>query len=287
MLTAAESGRIFGGILNILTKPKARIEAREAFGAVYGVIETGLPIRTADWRRVASLAGRYADRMLIPSGIDPPPVVTRALFPKYERRVLLQTAVEIIKRTRMPMYRRIVGLADESGRYADFLYPLLQHYTSVKVVTKQTALYEAQAELMMRELGAPVMICDDYPSFNDCVLIVAPDGVKMGGLHADKPSAGESPAGTGIKCPILSLKSSPENQPGDFITDLWVVVPTEILSLCPHDIEPRLFSAALYEYCGVEPASFVAGRMMFCNREEELSSVVLAVMRAAGTLSVF
>lgn len=271
-ITAAESGRIFGGILNILTKPKARIEAREALGAAYGVIVAGLPMRAADWRRVASLAGRYADRVLLPVGLEAPPPIAPAAFPRYERRVLLQTAIEIIKRTRMPMYRRVAGLVDTTGEHADFLYALLHHYTSVKVVTKQPTLYEAQAERMMAELGAPVMLRDDYSSLNDCVLIIAPDGVDTN----EK-----------LKCPVLSIKPPGENQHSDFITDLRVAAPPEVLPLCPDGIEPHRFVAALYEYCGVEPSGFVAGRMTFRSREEDLSRVVLAVMEASGTMSPF
>lgn len=274
-LTAAESGRIFSGILNILTKPKASIEAREALGAVYGVIVAGLPMRAADWRRVAELADRYADRMLIPDGLEPPPPIARAVFPRYERRVLLQTAVEIIKRTRMPMYRRIAGLVDMSGGYADFLYPLLRHYTSVKVITGRPALYEEQAERMMRELGAPVMVCENYSSLGDCVLIIAPDGIGTGATDG------------GIKCPVLSVRPPSENRPGDFITDLRVAAPPEILSICPCGIDPHQFMAALYEYCGVESVGFTAGRMMFRYREENLTRVVAAVMEASGTLSIF
>lgn len=271
-LTAAESGRIFGGVLNILTKPKARIEAREALGAVYGVIVAALPLRAPDWRRVAALADRYADRMLLPAGLEAPPPIAHAAFPRYERHVLLQTAVEIVKRTRMPMYRRVAGLVDATGEYSDFLYPLLSHYTSVKVITKRPALYEAQSERMMRELGASVMLRDDYSSLDDCVLIIAPDGVDTRER---------------LKCPVLSGKPPAENQPSDFITDLRVAAPHEVLRLCPEGIEPHLFFAALYEYCGVEHAGFVATRMMFRYREDDLSGVVRAVMEASGTLTLF
>lgn len=262
---------IFGGILNILTKPKPRIEEREAFGAAYGVIIAGKPVSDSDWRKIASLAGRYGDMMLFPEGITPPPPLREAVFPRFTRRLILGTAIEIVKRTRMPMYRRVAGLVDEKGEYADFLFELLHHYTTVKVFSKQHELYEAEAARMMEELGAPVILCDNQASLSDCVLIIAPDGMK-----------------TRVKpvCPVLG-KPGEMSQSGDFITDLRFIPQAKGAKLCPNGIEQHKFFAALYEYCGVKDVGQVATRMTFRHADSDLTKVVHAVMQAAGVLSVF
>lgn len=257
---------IFGGILNILTKPKPRIEVREAYGAAYGVIVTSKPA-AADWRKITALAGRYGDTMLFPEGVIPPPPLCEAGCPRFASRLILGTAVEIIKRTRMPMYRRIAGLVDENGKYADFLFKLLHHYTTVKVLSKRYELYEAQASRMMEELGAPVILCEDYASLSDCVLIIAPDGIETTGK---------------LGCPILG-KPAVTPQSSDFITNLRFVPSVEQAMLCPSGIEPHKFFAALYEYCGVEDIGSVASRMTFCNTDTDLTQVVHAVMQAAGS----
>lgn len=274
-LEVAEAGStgIFAGILNILTKPKARLETREAFGAVYGAVVAPAPVHDADWRRIADLAGRYGDRLLLPEGlIPPPPPLSEPRFTRFGRVIMLKTAVEIIKRTRMPMYRRIIGLVDENGEYADFLFPLLHHYTAVKVLTGQSGLYLAEAERMMHELGAPVLLCEDYASFADCVLIIAPDGVAA----SDK-----------LSCPVLAGKPPESGQRSDFITDLEVIPKPELQALFPAGINPHKVMAALFEYCGVDEASAPAGRMTFRYARTDLSQVVLAVMEASGTLSIF
>lgn len=267
-VNAEESG-IFGNILNILTKPKARLETREAFGAVYGVIIAAKPLRTADWRRITELAGRYADRMLLPDGLEAPPPISEPAFSRFERTVMLKTAVEIIKRTRMPMYRRVVGLVDETGEYADLLFPLLHHYTAAKVLTKKTSLYLGQAEKMMDELGAPVILCDGYQSLSDCVLTIAPDGIS---------------AAQKLACPVLAKKPPQSTQYGDFITDLQVVPAPEAAALCPNGIEPHKFFAALYECCGVEEVAVPAARMMWRYAKSDLTQVVLAVLQTPGAL---
>lgn len=262
---------IFGGILNILNRPKPRAEARKAFGAEYGAIVAAKPISASDWRRIAAIAGRYGDRMLFSEGVSPPPPLREAECPRFARRLMLGTALEIIKRTRMPMYRRIVGLVDENGDYADFLFKLLHHYTTVKVLSGRRELYEEQAELMMEELGAPVILCEDYDSFSDCVLIVAPDGVKTDSR---------------LGCPVLGKPGSMA-QGSDFITNLRFVPGAEQVKLCPDGIEPHKFFAALYEYSGVKDIGATASRMTFRSVETDLTRVVHAVMQAAGVLSAF
>lgn len=250
---------IFGNVLNILTKPKPRLETRKAMDAVYGVITASGPIHEADWLLIAELAGRYAGRMLIPEGFEPPPPLKTAEFPNYERRVILETAVEIIRRTRMPMYRRIAGLVDNNGEYASFLFPLLHHYTTVKVLTGKAAAYIPEAERMMEELGAPVVICEDYAALSDCVIIIAPDGVGVSGR---------------LPCPVLAAKPPDALQHSDFITDLQVLPGSGIAALCPAGIEPSRYLAALYEFCGVEPSGFVAERMVWRYRKSDLTEIV-------------
>lgn len=266
-----QSDGIFAGILNILKKPKPHIEVREALGAKYGAIIAAKPNSAADWRGIAALAGRYGDIMLLPQGMVPPPPLQEAECPRFARRLLLGTAVEIVKRTRMPMYRRIVGLVDENGEYADFLFDLLHHYTTVKVLSGRRALYQAQADRMMEELGAPVILCDDYASFFDCVLVVAPDG-----LSTDLR----------MSCPVLG-KSGGVKQGSDFITNLRYVPDAEQAKQCPAGIEPHRFFAALYEYGGAAQIGSVASRMTFRSAETDLTRVVHAVMQASGALSIF
>ncbi len=255
---------IFGGILNILSKPKAQIEAREAFGAVYGVINAASPKNSADWRKIAALADRYGDSLLLPQGLVPPPPLAEPLYPRFERRVMLTTATEIIKLTRMPMYRRVVGLVDENGEYADFLFPLLHHCTTIKVLTKQQSLYFAAAERMMQELGAPVTVCDDYAALFDCVLIFAPNGIKF----SDR-----------LPCPVLQQYLPSEPQSSSFITNLQIEMPQKALDCCPKGIDPQKFVSALFECCGVESYDFVAKKMLFRNMEANLSQIVEAIAK--------
>jgi len=257
-----------GGFMGRIFKPGAHTETREAFGARYGAIVLHPPVKARDWNRILALAGRYSDRLLLPSWLTPPPEVTPPSFPKYDRLVILKTAMEIIKLSRMPMYRRIAGLVDEKGEYADFLYPLLHHYTSVKVLTDNTGLYEQESAKMMYELGAPVLLAKDYSAFSDCALIVAPHGIRTA----------ES-----LKCPVISKNPPASAQFSDFITDLRVAPSADAREAFPEGIDYHAFLAALYEYCGVEAVCLAASRMIFKYRECDIGEVVSAVVKVTNT----
>lgn len=267
--TSASGAKARGGVLSLFKKPKARLEARGILGAVYGVIVAAEPLRAADWRRVTELAGRYADRVLFPDGLEigNGAPVSEPAFPRFERLVLLKTAVEIIALTRMPMYRRIAGLIDEDGKYADFLFPLLHHYTTVKVLTSQTGLYAEAAARMMDELGAPVILCGDYSALGDCVLVIAPEGISFSER---------------LGCPVLAKKPPKTRQYSDFITDLKVVPDPVLAAGCPAGIEPHKFLAALYEYCGVESVCRAAGTMTWRYGRAAPGDVARDVNRFSG-----
>jgi len=259
-----------GGFMDRIFKPgqKVHAETRVAFGAHYGAILSRPPKKQKDWERIVTLAGRYTDRLLLPGGVKAPPSITPPSFPRYDQSVILKTAVEIIKLSRMPMYRRTIGLDDAEGDYSDFLYPLLHHYTMVKVLTGNTALYEKESAKMMYELGATVALIEDYTAFSDCALVVAPDGITTS---------------DSLKCPVLSRKPPDFQQFSDFITDLRVIPPPdESPEDFPTGIDRHDFLAALYEYCGVSSVCLPAGRMIYQYRECEISEIVSAVNKTAG-----
>lgn len=259
---------IIAGVLNIITRKKARAEPRSAFGAAFGVISACVP---AQWDQVAGLAGRFCDRLLLPPGVSSPPPLREAAFPRYRRVVMAATACEIIKRTRMPMYRRVAGLADKTGKYAGILWELLCHFTTAVVVTENAPVYEAESERIMAALGAPVIIAQGGASFADCVLVLAPEGL---------------PEGAHPRCPVISYEDSFDGR-CDWVSGPRVRPPPEVSALCPPGIPAERFGAALYEFCGVEAAGFVAGEMLLNGRAAGLEQVTEAVGRRAGTIGLF
>lgn len=266
-LTEQKNKGIFDPIFNILTKPKAHLDEAEALGAPFGLIRAAARQGVPDWGRIEALADRFADRMLLPDGVIPPEdsLIAGLRCPRHEKRVLLETACALIQRTRMPMYRRVLGLIDEEGDHADLLYPLLRQYTSVQVVTRNTAGYTAAAEEMMERLGAPVQVGTSLSLLSDCVLILAPGAAF--GEEAQR-----------LPCPVLCGDVFDPPWPCRRITALEAATFPELDQCCPQGISPHRLAGALYEYCDVDTGSYVARKMLYNSRLTDVADVVRALL---------
>lgn len=260
---------IFGSIFNILTRPKPWLEKAEFLGARYGVIHAADGARGPDWEAIEALAGRFAGRMLLPGGLTPPPgsAIARPPCPRFEKKVLLATACELIRRTRMPMYRRILGVIDPEAAHTDLLFPLLRHYTSVRVVTGNLERYEQAAARMMEELGAPVLVGSAVSLLEGCVLILAPGAA--------------GPEGA-LPCPVLAGEGFPALPGQERIESLRAGVTAELAARCPGGIAPHRFAAALHDLCGADPGVYVAEQMRFGYKSCTLPEAAQAILQASG-----
>jgi len=267
-----ERGGIFGGLLSILRKPKPVCDMREVCGARYALIQVECERGGPNWDGVEQLAGRYASRVLVPegweiptgSGISPPSLT------RFEETVLLHTACEIIHRTRMPMYRRVVGILDSRGAHGGMLPELLKYYTTAKIYTHNTPYYRQAAQAMMEEYGAPVQLCELPEGLLDCVLVLAPSGVE--GCEAVR-----------FLGPVLSPRDTLRAPAAfDHVTELRVLPSPPMRELVPRAVSPHRFAGALYEFCGVNMAGFVAGCAMLNSTRVEFSGLVSLVRQKCG-----
>lgn len=258
----------------LLPRPRPEVAERDAFGVRYALIRAQLRGGEPDWQAVEAAAGRYAGRMLFPDDVSPPPGsgMRAVSCPRFELRVLCDTACELVKRTRMPMYRRVLGLFDPQAEYSELLYPLLHHYTTIRVVTADPRLYDDAADRMLEQLGAPVLLGTDSSAFADCVLVLAP-GTPAAPLKLRPP------------CPVLSTAPLPLPGGDNFYAPEAVVQP-EIAALCPPGTSPRHFAAALHDYCEVDVGSYTADRLSHSGRLctlEESAGLLLRNLRPVYT----
>lgn len=252
-------------IFDRMAGPKAWLEARSACGADFVVIKARIGKKGPDWEQIRQLAGRYADRMLLPDSLLPPEdsLIRQPLCATFDKQVLVHTACEIIQRTRIPMYRRVAGLIDLDGNHADMLFRLLKYYTSVRVVTNNFEKYFIESERMMEELGAPVLVGEELRSLEDCVLVVLPQSIPE--------MSGKPP------CPVLAGEQALLPSRWNIAAKLRPPPPAQLLSCCPAGIDPYRLMGALYEFCGVQSLPLVAEHILFNYKVSALSEVVQAV----------
>lgn len=276
------AGRLRRGLAR-LARPRLAPEEAEALGARYLLLRAPTSGEGPDWAAVAAAAGRFVDRMLLPDGLEPPAGsgIRPVRCPDFAVRVLLATACEIIRRTRMPMYRRVLGLIDPDAAYCHLLAPLLHHYTSVRVVTGKPWIYEAAAARVLAELGAPVLVGETLTA--DCVLALFP-----GGAGQFPGGAGQFPGGAGdfrvaAPCPVLvGPGCAPSSEWGphlvrDLLSDPIPVLADEVAARSPAGIAPHRFAAALCDHAGVAPNAFgnlAAQSLLHNRRPRDLEEIV-------------
>lgn len=262
-LISPQKQGVWGKVVRLLRRPKTTLEQVDALGVRYGVLRAvvredgGL-----DWPLVEELAGRFANRLLLPDHLELPPdsLLGALSCPEFQKKTLVATACHIIQQTRMPLYRRVLGLIDLDGSCADLLFPLLQQYCTVHVVTHRPDIYHAAAGDMMEQLGAPVLVGDQLTLLSQCVLVLA---------TGDVPDQT-----TPLPCPVLEGSPPPTQRQWDVITDLRVSPPQEVASLCPPGISPHRFAAALFEYCGLPTEDFAAAQVVYNHAAVPISYII-------------
>jgi hypothetical protein len=271
-----ENGGLLRRIRNQLIRPKMWLEAGECLGGRYAVLRVETSGGKIDWEAVERICGSYAGKLLLPEGLELPKDGRLGRLPlrRFHEQVLVRTACDLVDRTRMPMYRRVLGLVDPQGKHAALLTELLKHFTSVKVLTGEAAIYREASYQAMEELGAPVLLAEDFGSFRDCVLVAAPSAVYTG-MEATLP------------CPVLCGDAFVAAGRFERIDSLQAAVREPVRACCPQAIRPHDFAAALYEYCGVDASDFRLESLRYNYRQTNLAEASAAVARLAGLDSPF
>ena len=253
-------------ILDRLRGGRLTSESKQVAGGSYQIVRwsgIGMP----DWELIESACRRTFNRVLLPQGVHVPDGIriTAPALPRFERRVLCETACEIAKRSGLALYRRVLGLVDPSGELSGLLPGLLRYYSLVKVVTGNLDLYEKESRRMMDELGAPVIVGCDPESLGDCLLVLT---CGSGYLQAKK-----------LDVPVLCPDGFPGGNP--CITSPQITPSREIIDACPPDISLQSFAGALFEHCGVVDMNLTATAMLCDYRQSSLVEVVRVVSESA------
>lgn len=270
-LTECKAKGVLGRAASLFVRSQPRAEEREALGAHYRLILAPSRGGAPDWPAIARLADTRA--LLLPDRVPPPPkgIVKPLQCPRFERQVLASTACEVVHRTRMPMYRRIVGLLDPLGKYAGLLFPLLHHYTAARVYTLSPERYERAAADIGERLGAPVASGPDLSLLDGSVLILAPGPV---------PDLPERP----FPAPILAGRGFTPPAGSEVFSGLRASVPPELVEHSPDGISPNRFAAALYDHCGLDVGGYVSHQMQRGASPSDLPTCIHSVMRRIGRL---
>ena len=249
-----------GRLADRLMRTKIIHKNHEVMGGGYKLLQWQSGSRP-NWEQLEAACSRYRNRVLFPEGLILPEAlkIETPLLPNFKRAVLVNTACEIATRSRLPLYRRVLGLIDENGSMVDELPLLLRYYSCIMVASRATELYAIAGARIMHELGAPVLVGCEPKGLGECMLVISEGSLKSEKLRAP------------LLCPGSAVGSSL------CIGSLEITPPEDVSAACPEDISLQDFAGSLYEFSAVRDYNLVANQMLCNYRLANLTEVVRAV----------
>ncbi len=248
VLVVKPSGRhgIVGALLDRLMRRRAFVQKKTIMGVQYSQLTVFETKRGIYWTEIERLCGLKCGNLVMPRGLKPPSdsCVVPFVPLRFYSYLVRNTAIEIIKKSDIQLYRRMVGVVDIEGVYQQTVLELIHHCSAVRILTDNEQRYNAFCTQVMDTYGAPVIATADPHSLANCVLIVAPSGISA--LQAESLTA-----------PVISATDTQKPVRCPVICDLEVEIPPNLAGSIPEGIEPTDFLGALFEMGGIKEITSV------------------------------
>lgn len=155
---------------------RVRAEEKSFRGCSYWLLTIRDP-RHPPYKKLRAMAGRAAGKVVAGRGILLPPgcgltAYRPALF---QARVAVAAAAQVLEALG-PGKAQVAGVSDPQGLHPWCCRRLLERCGLLRVYTQRPQRYEAEAERLMEETGALVLLTDDPGTLSSCVLCVALSG---------------------------------------------------------------------------------------------------------------
>ncbi len=242
-----------GGIFKrrrLYRTPSVR-EVRVPGGLPFTVVTTALKRGSINRETVAFAAGRFKGRMLLPKEVDPSDGLEGIDTSRFEKTVLFNTAVKLLKDSLYCGERLSLCVVDYNGQLAGRLSHLVPLVSDLRIVTKNERAYESDIRRAMEEFGAAVRFCEKTQA--DIVL----DFDNIGARGKVTFALDRGINGKGVTLPFCYS------------------------TLKPFGIEPLAFAAALYELCRITALDGLCFKDIFVDGKECSYSLAVESIKAA------
>ncbi len=230
--------------------PRVR-EVRVIGGLPFTVIKTAFKRGDINREAVAFAAGRYAGRMILPDGIEPDEVLKEFDTAPFEKIVLFNTAVSLLRESLSCGERHSLCVIDAGGAVAGRLGYLVPLVSDIRVMTENKRAYEADIKSAMDEFGAAVRLCEKA----EADIILDFDNTGADGKVVFAFERGIS--GCGVSLPLCYCE------------------------LLPDGIDPLKFAAALCELCRITSLNTLRYKHLYLKGEQCSHSRITEFIKTA------
>lgn len=192
--------------------------------------------RKIKWKQIGLMTGGLGKKLVLSNRLELPEGSSLKSYKakRFSELVLINTAVEILKKSKISFYNMSLGIFDRCATRTSLAEIAVKHLPSVKIVTDYPERLKIFSKEMMSEFGAAVVISKELSSLNDCCFLVAFDSIETDELSKKSPI-------------ILQNVSTEESNESILIGMNEVELPEFLAEDCPEDIDKIDFMSALYE----------------------------------------
>lgn len=221
----------------VRSKPRSDM-VRLKNGAYFFNITMPLKKGGIDWAELGRTANIYADKILMPCDISPPPDsgITRLSPQQIIPRAVISTCVKIFSRQKIIFDE--IAVIDKNGSAANDIIRLVPFCKTLCVITDKPSAYFKTSDAILDEYGVAILISDTPILRGEKCAVIAPDGIFSYSVpHNAIIITGHKAANTArpgyIRCAVLNACE-------------------DYLALLPEGIDQNDFIAALYEFAAAK-----------------------------------
>lgn len=234
VLSFYDSKKAFGGVFSKSKISSERVPLPN--GEVFFIVSVERKRGKIPWKKLSSCLGILRDDVLISGDVTVPKDVGISKFvPKeYDRILFFTSAVEHITSQKKTFDSLCV--LDEKGLFIPFVTKVLPYFSQIKIITPLIEKYEKLSKELYLEYGISLLITSNGEMAGETVISFD---------SSEVPVTFSGTLYTSHKRLLLSGKVLCPSPPA---------LPSYCKELCPKEVDPLLFAAAVYEKCGMRNA---------------------------------
>lgn len=214
-------------------------------------------VRHVDWLQIERMTGGLSSRLVVSKLVELPDRAGLGTYhgKRFHELTAMNTAISLLEESQLPFYSLSLGIIDLSGTHGNLAEIAVKHIPSIKIYTEFTERLEPFCAAMLEQYGAPVILTEELASLGDCPLILAFDLIDTQEFGNRFPYILYP-----CKAELSTYSRSVQIQQPK--------MPEHLNPLCPDDIDPGDFLAALYEINRCAVLRQCKAESFFCKGEE-------------------
>lgn len=192
--------------------------------------------RNVKWEKIKELAGNESKNILCNKNVVFPQDsgLRRYTTNLLKERIAENTAIEVLKKCKVPTENIEIGLYDPNGKKTELVENLMKYTGRLTVVTDAKSDYYKVYKHIIRNTGAVLLLKKDVSSLRDCNIVIAPHKIKEILPIKDETI-------------VFTSENPAVCQNGRVYSRYIVVLNESYKEIKPHSLSDEYFAQALYD----------------------------------------